>query len=168
MGYTKPALRERIKARVLKGDKGGRPGQWSARKAQLVAHEYEKAGGGYTGPRTPAQRSLSKWSSEKWGTMSGKPSIQGPHATGERYLPEKARKALSPKQYRATSAAKRRGIRMGKQYVPQPREIAKKTARYRMSPKRTVKRRTVKRRSVKASPRRRTVKASPKKRSGRY
>ena len=45
--YTKPTLRKRIFDRILKGDKGGRPGQWSARKAQLLAREYEKAGGGY-------------------------------------------------------------------------------------------------------------------------
>lgn len=155
MAYTKPALRERIKERIMKGDKGGRPGQWSARKAQLLAHEYEKAGGGYKGPKSPAQKSLSKWSREKWGTKSGRPSIVGPRATGERYLPEKARKALSPKQYKATSAAKRRGIRLGKQYVPQPKSIAKKTAKFRMSPKR---------RSVKTSPKRRIVKVSPKRR----
>ncbi len=46
--YTKPELREKIKAEVREGDKGGRPGQWSARKSQLLVHEYEKRGGGYT------------------------------------------------------------------------------------------------------------------------
>lgn len=133
MAYTKPALREKLKQQIMQGDKGGRPGQWSARKAQLLAHAYEKAGGGYTGPKTAAQKSLTKWTKEKWGTMSGKPSTQGPHATGERYLPEKARKALTPQQYRATSEAKRRGTKLGQQYVPQPRAIARKTALYRMA-----------------------------------
>jgi hypothetical protein len=47
--YSKPELREGIKDRVMAGSKGGKPGQWSARKAQLVAQQYEKAGGGYKG-----------------------------------------------------------------------------------------------------------------------
>ena len=45
--YTKPALRKRIFERIKRGTKGGRAGQWSARKAQLLAKEYKKAGGGY-------------------------------------------------------------------------------------------------------------------------
>ena len=61
MSYTKPELRERIKNRVLAGTKGGKAGQWSARKAQIVAQEYKKAGGGYTGAKTSKQKSLSKW-----------------------------------------------------------------------------------------------------------
>ena len=102
MAYTKPELRERIKNRVMAGSKGGKPGQWSARKAQLVALEYKKAGGGYSGSKTGKQKSLSKWTKEKWGTKSGKPSTQGSKATGERYLPKKAREALSASEYAAT------------------------------------------------------------------
>ena len=45
--YTKPSLRKRIFQRILAGSKGGRAGQWSARKAQMVAKEYKDAGGGY-------------------------------------------------------------------------------------------------------------------------
>jgi len=131
MSYTKPGLRESIKNRVLAGSKGGRPGQWSARKAQLVAQQYKKAGGGYTGSKSKKQKSLSKWTKEEWGTRSGKPSTQGSKATGERYLPKKARKALSKKEYAATSAKKRRDTRSGKQFSKQPKSIAKKTARYR-------------------------------------
>ena len=127
MSYTNPTLREHIKQRIMNGDKGGRPNQWSARKAQLLAHEYEKAGGGYIGSKSPAQKSLSKWTAEKWRTKSGKPSL----LTGERYLPERAIKALSPKQYMETTLAKQRGV---KQYVAQPRSIAKITARYRIPP----------------------------------
>ena len=115
----------------MAGSKGGKPGQWSARKAQLLAQEYEEAGGGYSGSKTKAQKSLSKWTDEKWGTKSGKPSTQGKDATGERYLPEKARKALSASEYAATTKAKREGTAKGKQFVKQPKEIAKKTARYR-------------------------------------
>ena len=68
MSYTKPELRERIKERIMAGAKGGKPGQWSARKAQLVAQEYEKAGGGYSGEKTNKQKSLEKWGKEKWQT----------------------------------------------------------------------------------------------------
>ena len=68
MAYTKPELRERIKDRIMAGSKGGKPGQWSARKAQLVAQEYEKAGGGYEGGKNKGQKSLEKWGKEKWQT----------------------------------------------------------------------------------------------------
>jgi len=45
--YTKPALRERLFNKIKAGKKGGPAGKWSARKAQLLASEYKKAGGGY-------------------------------------------------------------------------------------------------------------------------
>lgn len=131
MGYTKPELRNRIKNRVMASSKGGKPGQWSARKAQLVAVEYKKAGGGYSGAKSSKQQSLSKWTKEDWGTKSGKPSTQGKNATGERYLPKKARQALSSSEYAATTKAKREGMSKGKQFVKQPKSIAKKTAKYR-------------------------------------
>ena len=131
MPYTKPELRERIKNRVMAGTKGGKAGQWSARKAQIVAQEYKKAGGGYSGSKTSKQKSLSKWTKEKWGTKSGKPSTQGSKATGERYLPKKAREKLSAAEYAKTSAKKREDMRKGKQFSKQPKSIAKKTARYR-------------------------------------
>jgi hypothetical protein len=76
------------------------------------------------------QKSLKKWTKE-WGTKSGKPSTQGAKATGERYLPKKARDALSPAEYAATTRAKREGTRKGKQFVAQPKKIAKKTAKHR-------------------------------------
>ena len=118
MGYTKPELRQRIVSAVKAGTAGGKAGQWSARKAQIVAQRYKKAGGGYTGAKTSKQQSLRKWTSEKWTTKSGKPSTQGPKATGERYLPAKAIKNLSSKEYAATTAAKRKGTSAGKQFVP--------------------------------------------------
>jgi hypothetical protein len=131
MAYTKPEARERIKNRIMAGSKGGKPGQWSARKAQLLTQAYEKAGGGYSGAKTEKQKSLSKWTKEKWGTKSGKPSTQGSKATGERYLPEKARKSLTAAEYAATTKAKREGTKAGKQFVKQPKAIAQKTARSR-------------------------------------
>jgi hypothetical protein len=78
-----------------------------------------------------SQKSLKKWTKEEWGTKSGKPSTQGPKATGERYLPKKAREALSDKEYAATTKAKRKGTKKGKQFVAQPKKIAQKTAKYR-------------------------------------
>ena len=77
------------------------------------------------------QRSLANWTKQKWRTKSGKPSTQGSKATGERYLPEKAIKALSSSEYAASSAAKRKAARAGRQFSKQPKTIAKKTARFR-------------------------------------
>ena len=75
----------------------------------------------------PSQRSLKKWTKQKWRTKSGKKSSE----TGERYLPEAAIKSLSSAEYAATTKAKREGTRKGKQFVRQPKRIAKKTARFR-------------------------------------
>ena len=120
-----PELWKRIVARVKAGSKGGDSGQWSARKAQLAVAEYKKAGGKYAGPKK--ETSLSKWTKQNWRTKSGKPSKE----TGERYLPEKAIKSLSPAEYAATTRAKREGAAKGKQFVAQPKSIAKKVARFR-------------------------------------
>lgn len=116
--YGNPAMREKLKNRIMAGSKGGKPGQWSARKAQLLALEYKKAGGTYKGGPTSKQKSLKKWTKEEWGTRSGKPSTQGPKATGERYLPKKAIKSLSASEYAATTRRKRAGTAAGKQFVP--------------------------------------------------
>jgi hypothetical protein len=78
-----------------------------------------------------SQQSLKSWTDQKWRTKSGKPSTQGAKATGERYLPEKAIKSLSSAEYAATTKAKREGKAKGKQFVKQPKTIAKKTARHR-------------------------------------
>ena len=78
-----------------------------------------------------SQKSLKKWTKEEWGTKSGKPSTQGSKATGERYLPKKARASLTKKEYAATSAKKRKDTKAGKQVSKQPKKIAKKTARHR-------------------------------------
>ena len=73
------------------------------------------------------QQSLRDWTDQKWRTSSGKPSLK----TGERYLPDKAWANLTAAEKAATNAAKKKGMRAGKQFVAQPKEIAKKTARYR-------------------------------------
>ena len=120
--YTKPDLREQIKAEILAGDKGGKPGQWSARKAQLVAHEYEARGGGYKHERTEAQEHLHEWTAEHWQTSDGKPAERDGKTT--RYLPEAAWKQLSPEEKKATNAKKVRGSKAGKQFVANTRAAA--------------------------------------------
>ena len=74
-----------------------------------------------------SQKSLKDWGKQKWRTKSGKPSSKA----GERYLPTAAIKALSPQEYAATTRAKRKGTRAGKQFVRQPKAISKKTAKFR-------------------------------------
>ena len=123
MGRTNEALWAKAKAEA----KAKMGGKHSARAMQLAGKIYKDRGGGYTGPKTAAQKSMTKWTKEEWGTKSGKPSGK----TGERYLPKKAREALSPAEYAATTLAKRAGTKAGKQFVAQPKKIAKKTARFR-------------------------------------
>ena len=98
----------------------------SARAMQLAVKYYKDAGGTYKGKKKKSNK-LSKWSKQKWRTKSGKPSSK----TGERYLPEKAIKNLSAKEYASTTRSKRKGTAAGKQFVKQPKKIAKKTRRYR-------------------------------------
>jgi hypothetical protein len=123
MGRTNEKRWEQSKAQA----KAKMGGKHSARAMQLAGKMYKEKGGGYTGEKTAAQKSLSKWGKEDWGTKSGKPSGK----TGERYLPKKARDALSPAEYAATTRAKREGTAKGKQFVAQPKRIAKKTAKFR-------------------------------------
>ena len=77
------------------------------------------------------QRSLKNWGKQKWRTKSVKPSTQGTKATGERYLPSAAIKSLSKAEYAATTKAKQKGRKAGKQHVKQPTRIASKTRSYR-------------------------------------
>ena len=81
--------------------------------------------------KAKSQRSLDSWTKQKWRTKSGKPSTQGPKATGERYLPSAAIKALSASEYAASTAKKREATRRGKQVSKQPKKIAAKTKRFR-------------------------------------
>jgi hypothetical protein len=119
---SNPALWEKAKAQA----KARMGGKHSARAMQLAVSIYKKAGGKYKGAKTAANK-LAKWTKQKWRTKSGKPSGE----TGERYLPEKAIKALTPSQYAATTAAKRKGTKQGKQFVKQPKSIAKKVKPFR-------------------------------------
>jgi hypothetical protein len=122
MERTKPDLWEQSKKEAIKT----MGGKWSARAAQLAGRIYREKGGGYVGPKTQAQKDLTKWTLQNWRTKSGKPSL----LTGERYLPEKAIKALSDKEYKLTSKLKKEGMSKGIQYVPQPKDIIKKVRKY--------------------------------------
>jgi hypothetical protein len=81
--------------------------------------------------KAASQKSLDKWTRQKWRTKSGKPSTQGPKATGERYLPEAAIKAMSSSQYAASTAKKRKDTAAGRQFSKQPKAAAKTSRRYR-------------------------------------
>lgn len=115
LNYTKPELRERLKREIMAGSKGGKPGQWSARKAQLLANEYRKAGGGYRGKPRKIQRSLKSWTRQKWRTSDGKPAIR--KGGTRRYLPAKAWSRLTPAQRAATNRKKIAGSKAGRQFV---------------------------------------------------
>ena len=127
LNYTKPELRERLKRRIMAGGKGGRPGQWSARKAQLLAQAYRRAGGGYRGKRSKRQRDLSKWTRERWTTSDGKPAKRRDRkgrTVTTRYLPKEAWSRLSTGEREATNRKKKRGSRDGSQFVANTRRAA--------------------------------------------
>lgn len=123
---TDPRLWETVKDEITAGAKGGKKGQWSARKAQMAVAEYKKRGGGYEGGKDE-DNSLHQWSEEDWGTKSGAKSEE----SGERYLPKKAREALCDEEYARTSAKKRADTKKGKQFSAQPDDVAEKTRPYR-------------------------------------
>ena len=120
---TDPKLWEKVKKEVTKSDKGGKPGQWSARKAQMASAEYKKEGGGYEGKKSKDNH-LQQWTDEEWDTKSGQESGK----TGERYLPKKAREKLSDKEYAESTAKKRADTKKGKQFSKQPKAAAEKSA----------------------------------------
>ena len=106
--YTDPQLRARLKDEIQAGDRGGKPGQWSARKAQLLVKEYEKAGGGYThaGHRSEGQRHLQRWQEQDWHTAGGDADARGDDGTA-RYLPDVAWKLLSEREREETERLKK-------------------------------------------------------------
>ncbi|WP_432537558.1 hypothetical protein [Kineococcus arenarius] len=108
--YTEPELRERLKEEVKAGDKGGEPGRWSARKSQLLKHEYEAHGGGYRHPgeRSESQQHLQQWAEQDWRTADGSADARTGGGT-KRYLPDAAWELLSEEERRATDERKRGG-----------------------------------------------------------
>lgn len=135
--YTKPELRKKLYNKIKRGNKGGDAGEWSARKAQLLAKEYKEQGGEYRKPLGEEQKSLKKWSAQDWmtsGTFENKKKGKSKEVKSEgakRYLPKKAWEGLSESEKKKTNKAKSKGNKEGKQFVSQPKAIAKKTAKYR-------------------------------------
>jgi len=117
--YTQSELRERLKKKIIAGTKGGRKGQWSARKAQLLAHEYESHGGGYRGGKKAPQKHLDAWTKEEWTTADGKPARRrkNGHDLMDRYLPKKAWSKLSASEKASTRKKKQAGDAKKKQFV---------------------------------------------------
>ncbi|KAL2847786.1 hypothetical protein BJY01DRAFT_246687 [Aspergillus pseudoustus] len=118
--YTDPELREEVKQEVQAGDKGGKPGQWSARKAQLTASEYKARGGDYTtskDEKAPQQKNLDKWTGEEWQTKEGSGHAKQEDGTEKRYLPKKAWENMSEKEKEETEEKKVQGSKEGKQFV---------------------------------------------------
>lgn len=119
--YTHPEMREEIKEEIKQSDKGGEPGQWSARKSQLLTQEYEKRGGGYKGEQDESQKDLQQWTEEEWQTQDGSAQARGDDETA-RYLPKKAWENMSEKEKQETEQRKREGSRQGQQYVENTEE----------------------------------------------
>ncbi|MEL6960282.1 MAG: Rho termination factor N-terminal domain-containing protein [Pseudomonadota bacterium] len=117
-----PELWEQVKDEWMQSDKGGDPGQWSARKAQLAVQDYKKRGGGYEddGP-DQEETDLHEWTEEDWGTKSGDKSDD----TGERYLPKKVRMLLTEDEYARSTEKKKNG---DQQFVNQPDDVKDKVA----------------------------------------
>lgn len=114
-GRTNPALWERSKKKAI----ARLHGRFSARAMQLAARLYREAGGDYCGPKTTAQRSMTKWTREKWTTAPEAGKVACKEVRGkvvcDRYLPASAWRSLTPAQRRATRAKKRAGRN---QWVP--------------------------------------------------
>jgi hypothetical protein len=128
---TNPKLWESVKRQVIRGSKGGPPGKWSARKAQLSVKLYKSKGGKYSGKKDP-RNSLTKWSKEDWGYVGsgrrGKGGKKSKSRSG-RYLPRIVRQHLSPKARRSENRAK--GRKSGK-WIPYGSEVKSLMHKYKI------------------------------------
>jgi len=122
-------LWNKIVSQVKKSNKGGKPNQWSARKAQIAVRKYKKSGSRYLTKKS-SKNSLHKWTKQNWRTKSGKPSVMGKNATGERYLPYAVIKRTSRKDYSYSSKLKRRSINKNKQYSRQQSKMRRRLSGY--------------------------------------
>ena len=114
--YTKPDLRREIKEEIKQSDKGGKPGQWSARKSQLLVQEYEKQGGGYKkDKKDEAAQSLEEWGEQNWQTKEGEGRARQDGT--KRYLPEKVWEKLSDEEQKEAEQTKKEASQRGDQYV---------------------------------------------------
>ena len=124
--YTKPDLRRKIKQELMDSDKGGEPGQWSARKSQMLVQEYEKQGGGYTNDEQDADaRSLEKWTDNDWETSGGKAEADGAEGMA-RYLPRDAWALLTEADQKKANQTKKKQDDDGEQYADWP-DIVRRT-----------------------------------------
>jgi hypothetical protein len=114
--YTDPELRRRLKDEIMASDKGGEPGQWSARKSQLLVHEYEKHGGGYKGEKDEAARSLEEWSEQGWQTEEGDDRAREGNVT-KRYLPKEVWDKLTDAEKEEAERTKEEASKHGEQHV---------------------------------------------------
>lgn len=121
---TNEKLWQSIKRKWHRGSKGGKPGQWNARKAQLAVQEYKRRGGKYKGRKSTSNR-LRIWTDEKWGYVDGK--------KGNRYLPKKVREKLTPREKITTNRRKRAATKRGQQYAKYSPKVLKKFQTYRKS-----------------------------------
>lgn len=115
--YTDPKLRERLKEEIKADDKGGKAGEWSARKSQLLARRYKEEGGDFKkkGKRTESQKSLIQWTDEEWTTADGKVAVRRGKTT--RYLPKAAWDKLSEAEKKEANRTKENGSREGEQHI---------------------------------------------------
>ena len=123
--YTKPELRRKLKDELMDSDKGGKPGQWSARKSQMLVKEYEKQGGGYKGDKDEAAKSLEKWTENDWQTSDGKAEADGAKGMA-RYLPHDAWALLTEKARKKANQTKEKKDEDGEQYADYP-DIVQRT-----------------------------------------
>ncbi|QMU29325.1 DUF5872 domain-containing protein [Adhaeribacter radiodurans] len=114
--YTQPELREKIKEELKQSHKGGKKGQWSARKSQLLAKEYEEKGGGYKGKKDEQAKALDQWTKEEWQTQKGEPNARQKDKTS-RYLPKEVWDKLSPEEKKEAEQTKAKGSKKGEQQV---------------------------------------------------
>lgn len=120
--YTKPDLRRQIKDDLMQSDKGGKSGQWSARKSQLLVQEYEKQGGGYKqseDDKDEAAQSLEEWSEQDWQTQAGEAQARQDGKT-KRYLPKAVWDKLSDAEKQQAERTKQQASKQGEQYVEWP------------------------------------------------
>ncbi|CAG8930035.1 unnamed protein product [Penicillium salamii] len=119
--YTDPELRDEVKEEIHNSDKGGKPGQWSARKAQMMASEYKKRGGDYNTTKeegqSESQKHLDDWTKEEWQTKDGEGTARQDDDSRKRYLPKKAWEELSEGEKEETDEKKVEESKEGKQFV---------------------------------------------------
>jgi hypothetical protein len=123
--YTDPKLRENVKEEIKASDKGGKEGQWSARKSQLLTQEYEKRGGGYKGEKGQSQKDLEEWTEEEWQTKEGEADARQDSGETKRYLPKEAWENMSEEEKEETEQKNAKARSMASSTSPTPKRPRK-------------------------------------------